>query len=136
MTKLRSVTKRLWRWVRACGGRIAAAVVLAAGLDASAWAQDTAFSGAQVDQTFAPVALYPDALLAQVLMAAPYPADVNEAAAWSRTHTGVKGDEAVKQVQANAWEPAVQSLVAFPQVLATMPPPTTTATACSSMRGG
>ena len=68
----------------------------------------------------APVALYPDSLLAQVLMAATYPGDVADAAAWAKAHPDAKGDDAVKQVATQPWDPSVQSLVAFPQALATL----------------
>ena len=77
-------------------------------------------SNQQLDSLTAPVALYPDALLAQVLMAATYPSEVTAAAAWSSAHTNIKGDDAVKAVASEPWDPSVQSLVAFPQVLATM----------------
>jgi hypothetical protein len=74
----------------------------------------------QLDSLTAPVALYPDALLAQVLMASTYPQDVQAAAQWSKANPGIKGDDAVKAVQSEPWDPSVQSLVAFPQALATM----------------
>ncbi|MET0352199.1 MAG: DUF3300 domain-containing protein, partial [Rhizobacter sp.] len=78
------------------------------------------FTDAELDQMLAPIALYPDSLLSQVLMASTYPADVKDAAAWSKAHPDAKGDAAVKQVESQPWEPAVQSLVAFPQVLVMM----------------
>jgi hypothetical protein len=78
------------------------------------------FSKEQLDQMTAQVALYPDALLSQVLMASTYPADVAEAAKWSRAHADDKGDEAVAKVQDQPWDPSVQSLVAFPQVIIMM----------------
>ncbi|WP_109482146.1 DUF3300 domain-containing protein [Paraburkholderia sp. C35] len=77
-------------------------------------------SSQQLDSLTAPIALYPDALLAQVLMAATFPQDVEAAAAWSKANTQYKGDDAVKAVASQPWDPSVQSLVAFPQVLATM----------------
>lgn len=77
-------------------------------------------SNAMLDSLAAPIALYPDALLAQVLMASTYPADVEAAAAWSKAHASATGDNAVKAVASTSWDPSVQSLVAFPQVLATM----------------
>ena len=79
-----------------------------------------AFSKEQLDQLLAPVALYPDSLLSQVLMASTYPADIAEAAKWSKANPKLNGDEAVKAVESRQWDPSVQSLVAFPQVLATM----------------
>ncbi|HEX7249353.1 MAG TPA: DUF3300 domain-containing protein, partial [Burkholderiales bacterium] len=78
------------------------------------------FSQAELDQTLAPVALYPDALLSQVLMAATYPLEIVEAARWSRAHPGIQGDEAVSAVQDKDWDPSVKSLVAFPNLLARM----------------
>ena len=76
------------------------------------------FNVEQLDQMLAPIALFPDALLSQVLMATTYPKDVAEAADWAFANRGLKGDEAVKAVQDKPWDPSVQSLVAFPQVLA------------------
>ncbi|MEA3083496.1 MAG: hypothetical protein QOC89_1193 [Paraburkholderia sp.] len=77
-------------------------------------------SNQQLDSLTAPIALYPDALLAQVLMAATFPQDVQAAAAWSQANSKLQGDDAVKAVASEPWDPSVQSLVAFPQVLATM----------------
>jgi len=79
-----------------------------------------AFSQAQLDQMMAPVALYPDSLLSQVLMASTYPTQVAEAVKWSKGNHGKKGDDAVKAVQDKKWDPSVASLVAFPEVLAIM----------------
>lgn len=78
------------------------------------------FTTEQLDQMLAPLALYPDSLLAQVLMATTYPGNVADAAAWSKAHPKVSGDDAVKQVADQPWDPSVQSLVAFPLVLATL----------------
>jgi len=78
------------------------------------------FTTEQLDQMLAPLALYPDSLLAQVLMATTYPGNVADAAAWSKAHPKVSGDDAVKQVAGQPWDPSVQSLVAFPLVLATL----------------
>ncbi|HEY4090548.1 MAG TPA: DUF3300 domain-containing protein [Luteibacter sp.] len=102
-----------------------AAVLLLTLAAASLAAQDAApaaktFTKEQVDQFMAPVALYPDALLSQILMAATYPADVADAATWSKQNPKVTGDAAVKQVASKPWDPSVQSLVAFPQVLVQM----------------
>ncbi|MFW9078463.1 DUF3300 domain-containing protein [Pseudomonas sp. P2757] len=83
-------------------------------------AKDAVFTQEQLDQMLAPVALYPDPLLAQVLMATTYPGEVTEAATWSKAHPDAKGDDAVKQVASQPWDPSVQALVAFPQVLATL----------------
>jgi Protein of unknown function (DUF3300) len=98
---------------------LVAALVLLWMVAAPVHAQDS-FRDEELDQMLAPIALYPDSLLSQVLMAATYPADVAEAAAWSKQHPDSKGDAAVKLVQDRDWEPSVQSLVAFPQVLVMM----------------
>jgi hypothetical protein len=83
-------------------------------------AKEAVFSQEQLDQMLAPIALYPDPLLAQVLMATTYPGEVAEAVTWSKAHPDAKGDDAVKQVANQTWDPSVQALVAFPQVLATL----------------
>ncbi|WGK92887.1 DUF3300 domain-containing protein [Pseudomonas migulae] len=82
--------------------------------------KDAVFTEEQLDQMLAPIALYPDPLLAQVLMATTYPGEVTEAVTWSKAHPDAKGDDAVKQVASQPWDPSVQALVAFPQVLATL----------------
>ncbi|WP_275627201.1 DUF3300 domain-containing protein [Pseudomonas sp. 273] len=78
---------------------------------------EAVFNAEQLEQMLAPIALYPDSLLAQVLMAATYPGNVADAVAWSKAHPGVEGDDAVRQVGDQPWDPSVQSLVAFPAVL-------------------
>jgi hypothetical protein len=83
-----------------------------------AYAQERkAFGQAELDQILAPVALYPDALLSQVLMASTYPLEVVEAARWSRAHPGIQGDEAVRAVADKDWDPSVKSLLAFPNLI-------------------
>ncbi len=76
-----------------------------------------AFSQQELDQMLAPIALYPDSLLSQILMAATYPLEVVEADRWSRSNPALKGDEAVRSVDQYHWDPSVQSLAAFPQIL-------------------
>ena len=78
------------------------------------------FSQQELDQMVAPIALYPDALLSQILMAATYPDEVVEAARWAGARPGLSGDEAVRAAETENWDPSVKSLVAFPQVLAHM----------------
>ncbi|MGH8640244.1 MAG: DUF3300 domain-containing protein, partial [Burkholderiales bacterium] len=75
------------------------------------------FSGEELDQMLAPIALYPDSLLSQILMASTYPLEVVQAARWSRANSQLKGDDAVKAVESMDWDPSVKSLVAFPQIL-------------------
>ena len=108
--------------MRALAVRLVRVLILTASLlTAFAGAQQARdFSKEQLDQMMAPIALYPDSLLSQVLMAATYPADVAEAAKWSKANPGQKGEAALKAVADQPWDPSVQSLVAFPQVLQTM----------------
>jgi hypothetical protein len=103
--------------------RLARVFLFAASLLPSLAAAQTAaptFSKEQLDQLVAPIALYPDSLLSQVLMAATYPADVADAAKWSKANSKQQGDAAVKAVESQPWDPSVQSLVAFPQVIQMM----------------
>jgi hypothetical protein len=79
-----------------------------------------AFTEAELDQMLAPIALYPDELLSQMLMAATYPLEVVEAARWSRAHQELAGHEAVAAADNQDWDPSVKSMVAFPAVLAAM----------------
>lgn len=78
------------------------------------------YTPAQIDQWVAPIALYPDNLLSQVLMAATYPSNVVQAVQWSQDNPAMKGDAAVQAVASQPWDPSVKSLVAFPSLLALM----------------
>jgi len=78
------------------------------------------FKQEELESLLAPIALYPDALLAQIFMASTYPLEVVEAARWSKEHPDVKGDAVAGAVQSQTWDPSVKSLVAFPSVLEKM----------------
>ncbi|HEY7130488.1 MAG TPA: DUF3300 domain-containing protein, partial [Nitrospira sp.] len=78
------------------------------------------FTQQELDQMLAPLALYPDPLLSQILMASTYPLEIVEAARWVKAHPTLEGDQAVKASDPYNWEPSVKSLVAFPNVLAMM----------------
>jgi hypothetical protein len=75
------------------------------------------FSQEELDQLVAPVALYPDSLLAQVLMASTYPLEVVQAARWAKANESLKGDALAAALEQQNWDPSVKSLVNFPQVL-------------------
>ena len=81
---------------------------------------EKSFSQEELDQLLAPVALYPDPLLAQVLMASTYPLEVVEAARWSKANPNVKDQALEDAMQQQSWDPSVKSLTAFPQVLTMM----------------
>lgn len=98
---------------------LAMCLVFGATMARPARAQDDrkSFSSEQLDQILAPIALYPDSLLSQVLMAASYPIEIVEAARWSKANPQVKGDAAVAAVKDQNWDVSVKSLVAFPAAL-------------------
>ena len=78
------------------------------------------FSQQQLDELLAPIALYPDALLAQILMAATYPLEVVEAARWQKANPTLKDKALEEALEKQAWDPSVKSLTAVPQVLTMM----------------
>lgn len=78
------------------------------------------FSQEQLDQMVAPIALYPDDLLVQVLMAATYPMEVVQAARWAQANAGLGGDRLAIALEQQDWDPSVKSLVNFPSVLQMM----------------
>ena len=79
-----------------------------------------AFSQQELDQLLAPIALYPDALLAQVLMASTYPLEVVAADRWAKANPGLKDKALEDALQQQSWDPSVKSLAVFPQVLTMM----------------
>ena len=81
-----------------------------------------AFNDEQLDALVASIALYPDDLLTQLLMASTFPLEVVAAARWVEdpAHKSLSGDALVKALEAESWDPSVKSLVPFPVVLATM----------------
>ncbi len=99
---------------------VAAAVVLGGLHRARAQDGRRPFTREELDQMLAPIALYPDALLSQILMAATYPLEVVRPRAGRGHNPGLKGDAAVAAVANQDWDVSVKSLAAFPQVLAQM----------------
>lgn len=86
------------------------------------WAQaqdggSTPFKKEEIEQLVAPIALYPDALVAQILMASTYPLEVVSAARWSKANPNVKDKALEEAMQKQTWDPSVKSLTAFPSVL-------------------
>ena len=80
-------------------------------------ADSKTFKPEELDQMLAPIALYPDSLLSQILMASGYPLEIVEAARWAKENPTLKGDAAVQAVKDKGWDTSVKSLVAFPDVL-------------------
>ena len=71
----------------------------------------------QLDALVAPIALYPDTLLAEILMASTYPLEVVEADRWAEANKNLKGDALKAAVDKQSWDDSVKSLVATPSVL-------------------
>jgi hypothetical protein len=84
--------------------------------------QDTTLKKEELDQLLAPIALYPDDLLSNVLMASTYPLEVVQAARWIKepANAKLKGDALEKALEKQDWEPSVKSLTPFPEVLEMM----------------
>ena len=74
----------------------------------------------KLEQLVAPIALYPDPLLSQVLMASTYPLEVVQAAPWAKANPNVKGNALEDTMQKQPWDASVKSLTAFPSVLEMM----------------
>jgi hypothetical protein len=81
---------------------------------------DKPFKQEVLDQLLAPIALYPDSLLAQIFMASTYPLEVVEAARWAKKNQDLKGNALTSALEKENWDPSVKSLVNFPQVLGMM----------------
>ena len=79
-----------------------------------------ALSPDQLNQMVAPIALYPDALVAQVLAASTFSAQVVEADRFVQAHPGQSPEALAQMVNGNPWDPSVKALTAFPSVLSNM----------------
>ena len=82
--------------------------------------KDKPFKQEELDQLLAPIALYPDSLLSQTLMASTYPLEVVQAARWVEDNASLEGDALTTALEQQNWDPSVKSLVNFPQVLQMM----------------
>ena len=130
-TAKRIMTMGKWLCSATCLGALC--VVLRAGVTmpaasaqtassvAPAAAEQTAqdFDPAQLDALLAPIALYPDELLTQILMAVTFPLQIVEAARWldDLAHKSLTGQALTDALKPLSWDPSVKSLVPFPQVL-------------------
>lgn len=89
---------------------------------APASAQDRYYSRGQIERDMAPIALYPDQLLSQILMASTYPLEVQDADGWLRSgrNARLRGDQLANALDDEDWAPSVKALVPFPQVVRMM----------------
>src|SRR5438876_8905981 len=78
---------------------------------------DTLLKPEQLEALVAPIALYPDALLANMLAAATYPLEVVEADRWIKANKNLKGDALKTEIDKKSWDDSVKALTATPSVL-------------------
>src|SRR5438128_4221864 len=83
-------------------------------------AESAKLSSAQLEELVAPISLYPDALAVQVLMAATYPLEIVEAARWRAKNSSLQGDALEGALESQKWDPSVESLTHFPDLLKRM----------------
>ena len=95
-------------------------IVPVGGFAQDAGSAPPAFRQEELDQMLAPIALYPDSLLIEVLMAATYPLEVVQADRWVKQNPNLKGENLAAALDQKNWDPSVKSLVNFPPVLAMM----------------
>lgn len=103
-------------------GKFAMLLVFWGAVFAPAHAQQSGapLSKAQLEQLVAPIALHPDPLLSQMLMASTYPIEVVQAARWAKENPGVSGAALEDAMQKQPWDPSVKALTAVPQALQMM----------------
>src|SRR6202795_4167049 len=77
-------------------------------------------SSEQLQELVAPIALYPDALIAQILAASTYPDQVVECGKWMQQNKTLQGQQMAQEVDKQSWDPSVKALTQFPAVLANM----------------
>ena len=82
--------------------------------------EEAAFRPEEIDQLMAPIALYPDALLAQVLAASTYPLEIVQAARFVEQNKDLKGEKLMQAVKDKEWDPSVKAMLQFPDVLLMM----------------
>jgi len=89
-----------------------------AGAPAAAGAEPSAkLSADELDSLVAPIALYPDPLIAQCLVASTYPIDIIAAQQWLAKNSSLKGEQLEKAAQQQDWDPSIQALVSLPEAL-------------------
>ena len=100
-------------------------LVILLAMPAGGWAQGSGaaapvFKQEELEAILAPIALYPDELLAQVFIGSTYPLEIVEADRFAKANPNLKGDQLTKALEAKNWDPSVKSLVNFPSVLTMM----------------
>jgi hypothetical protein len=114
-TRIQSAVRRAM--CLACVPLLAGGLLLAQQPAPPAPAPAQLLSPQQLDTLVAPVALYPDRLLGQIMAASTYPLEIAEAAQWLQQNPNVQGAQLVDAARQQNWDPSVQALVVFPDVL-------------------
>src|ERR1035437_7812430 len=83
-------------------------------------AQSPGLTSDHVNSLVAPIALYPDELVSQILVASTYPLEIVQAYQWLQQHPALKGQELTTAAQQQNWDPSIQAMVVFPDVLKRM----------------
>lgn len=112
--------KLLWLWVVSLLLSVLIALPMQSMAESGDNAQQNKLSKEELAQLLAPIALYPDELVSQILMASTYPLEVVKADRWAKSHKQSAGDALAKQLEKEPWDPSVKALVSFPVVLAAM----------------
>lgn len=110
----KTLLMRAWAWL------LILLLAVPPGVIAQQSTAGATFKQEELDQIVAPIALHPDALISQILMASTYPLEVVQADRWAKQNASLKGDALTKALEAQGWDPSVKSLVNFPQVLTMM----------------
>jgi hypothetical protein len=92
----------------------------AAAAEASAPLADEVYTAEEIEKLVAPVALYPDALLAQALPASAYPVDIVQAQRWLDKNKSAVAKQDYSGLDGQTWDPAVKALARFPDVIKKM----------------
>lgn len=104
-------------FARLCAGLL---LVMAFFGESRAQQGDAKLSNERLEQLAAPIALYPDNLLAQVMMASTYPLEIVQADRWAKANKNLKGKALEDKLVSQPWDASVKSIVAVPQVLTMM----------------
>jgi hypothetical protein len=112
--KLKTFVAKAWAWL------LIVLIAMPPGVIAQEAATATPLKPEELEQLCAPIALHPDSLVSQILMASTYPLEVVQAERWAKQNASLKGDALTKALEAQDWDPSVKSLVNFPQVLTMM----------------
>ncbi len=112
--------KRPWVFGLASLLLVLAQVAAVQGQTTQAPAAAATFTKEQLEQIVAPMALYPDPIVSQMLMASTYPLEIVEAARWSKANPGLKDKALEEALKTRNWDASVKSLCGFPDVLKQM----------------